>query len=181
MKKISLFIVTTLILACSTNFAYAGGKEKTSPTAGQIISSAMDTIHSDVKGAVSTVYNDGKELLGDIYPDVRSAIIQIGKAIGVAAEHVYTVLIKKYVVEGIKYLIILVGGLILLIIGGVSISKHIKAGKKLTYVLIMPALCLVIGLIMIMRVDYDAMLMGLVNPEWGAINYILEYSKELIN
>jgi len=181
MKKISLFIVTTLILAGFTNFAYAGEKVKTSPTAGQIIFSAMDTIHSDVKGAVSTVYNDGKELLGDVYPDVRSAIIQIGKAIGVAAEHVYTVLVKKYVVEGIKYLIILAGGIILLIIGGVSISKHIKAGKRLTYVLIMPSLCLVVGLIMVTKVDYDAMLMGLVNPEWGAINYILEYSKELIN
>jgi hypothetical protein len=44
----------------------------------------------------------------------------------------------------------------------------------------MPALCLIIGFFMIVNIDYDAMLMGLINPEYGAINYILEYSKELI-
>ena len=179
MKKIVLFIVA-MIMACSMNFAYAAGKAKTPPSAGEIIAASLDTIHGDVKGAVSTVYNDSKEFLGDIYPDVKNAVIAIGKAIGVAAEHVYNVLVKKYVVEGVKYLLIFVGGLILLIIGGVSISKHIKASKPITYALIMPALCLIVGFFMIVNIDYDAMLMGLINPEYGAINYILEYSKELI-
>ena len=179
MKKITFFILA-MLMACSVNLSYAANN-KEAPTAGEVVLSVMDSIHGDVKGAVSTVYNDGKDLLGEIYPDVKSAIVQIGKAIGVAAEHVYTVLVKKYVVEGIKHLIILIGSLILLIIGVISVNKHIKASKRLTYALIIPAICLISGFIMITNVDYDAMLMGLVNPEWGAINYILEYSKELIN
>jgi hypothetical protein len=39
---------------------------------------------------------------------------------------------------------------------------------------------LFIGLVMMVNVNYDNMLMGLINPEYGAIDYILEYSKTII-
>jgi hypothetical protein len=33
---------------------------------------------------------------------------------------------------------------------------------------------------MLFNVNYDDMLMGLINPEYGAINYILDFSKGLV-
>ena len=181
MKKFTFILFAMVMMALTMNSLYAATPKVTStPNAGQIIAATMDTIHGDLKGTVTTVYNDGKELLTNLYPDVKNAIIAIGKAIGVAAEHVYEVLVKKYVVEGIKYLFIFVIGLILLIIGSVAINKHIKAGKPITYALVLPTISLVASICIFFNIDYNAMLMGLINPEWGAINYILEYSKEII-
>ena len=77
---------------------------------GQETMKSIDTVYHDVKGAVSTLYSDGKEVIGTLYPEVKSAIVSIAKAIGVAAEHVYTVLVKNYVVVGVKWLILFLIG-----------------------------------------------------------------------
>lgn len=140
----------------------------------------VDTLYHDGKSVVSTVYNDAKSGASSIYPDVKSAIVSIGKAIGVAAEHVYGVLVKKYVVIGVKELLIFIGGLIIFFIGLIYWRKYTKNGQPMTYGLAIPALLILVGIGTIFNVDYDAMLMGLINPEYGAINYILEYTKGLV-
>ena len=62
----------------------------------------VDSVYHDGKAVVSTVYQDAKAGATTIYPDVKAAVVSIGKAIGVAAEHVYGVLVKKYFVLGVK-------------------------------------------------------------------------------
>lgn len=140
----------------------------------------IDSVYHDGKSVVTTVYEDAKTGLGSIYPDVRSAVISIGKAIGVAAEHVYTVLVKKYFVIGIKHLCVALFGLILIIIGSVMWNKTTK-NKPITYRVALPLIFVIVGIITVARVDYDEMLMGLINPEYGAINYILDYTKNIFN
>ena len=144
---------------------------------GEVMTSAVDSVYHDGKSMVSTVYQDIKAGTSAIYPDVKTAVVEIASGIGIAAEHLYTVLVKNYVVAGVKELLVAVTGLILLIIG---FSWFIKISKKvITYVAILPSLLMVFGLIFFISADYNTLLMGLINPEWGAINYILEYTKTL--
>ena len=181
MKKNTILFIALLMCTFQFSFSYAGtSKNQNPPTAGEVIASIVDTIHGDVNGAVSTVYNDTKGAIESLYPDVKSAIVAIGKAIGVAAEHVYSVLVRQYVVEGVKWLLISIIGLLLTILGWITINKHVKNGGKLTYAVLFPAICTLIGVCILLRTDYNAMLMGLINPEWGAINYILEYTQNLV-
>ncbi len=162
---------------------------------GEVLVNSTELVYSDTKAAIDTVYHDGKAVVQTVYSDIRNgtsnimpsvkdAVVSIGKSIGVAAEHVYGVLVKKYVVMGVKELMIFCGGLILFIVGLIIWLK--KTGKNepitmyITYSLIAPAAMLLIGITMMINVNYDNMLMGLINPEYGAIDYILEYSKTLI-
>ena len=136
---------------------------------------------SDVlTNSVDSVYHDGKAVADTLYPDVKSAIVSIGKAIGVAAEHVYGVLVKKYFVIGVKEACILVGGIIIFFIGLWNWRKYTKNMQAITYAVIVPVVLMIIGICTVFSVDYDAMLMGIINPEYGAINYILEYTKGII-
>lgn len=175
MKKIISLLLITLLVG-STTFA-----KDQKENVGTSVLNGIDTVYHDTKSVVSTVYNDGKEAITTLYPEVKQAIVAIGKAIGIAAEHVYTVLIKKYVVIGIKWLLMFVCGIILLIIGSKTLYKLTKEGKPINYVIIAPSLLFLVGLFIVFKINYDEMLMGLINPEYGAMNYILEFSKEFIN
>lgn len=140
----------------------------------------IDTVYHDGKAAVKTVYGDMKAGTSSLYPDVKQAVISIANGIGVAAEHVYTVLVKKYIVLGIKELGIFIGTIVLLLLGYFGWNKKTKGDVHITYKIIPQALFIIIGIIMLFNVNYDDMLMGLINPEYGAINYILDFSKGII-
>ena len=43
-----------------------------------------------------------------------------------------------------------------------------------------PIIVAIAGIITLCNIDYNTMFMGLINPEYGAVNYILEYAKEMI-
>lgn len=165
MKKFIVFILMTFAI-CVLSFG------------ANSFTNAVDSLHADAKEVVTTVYTDGKGALSAIYPDVKSAVMSIGKAIGVAAEHVYVVLVKKYFVLGIKEAGICLLGFVLFIFGIFYWNKVTK-NQMITYRVIVPSILMVVGLITMFNVDYDIMLMGLINPEYGAINYILEYAKDI--
>lgn len=143
--------------------------------------SAISTVYNDGKEAISTVYNDGKDLASVIYPEVKSAVSSIAKAIGVAAEHVYKVLVKSYIVKGVKELLIFILGLIAALWLGVKrFNKLYTTEKVFNWKVILPAVWVIVGVVVLLKVDYNAMLMGLINPEFGAIDYILQYSKTIL-
>ena len=140
----------------------------------------VDTLYHDGKAVVSTVYGDIKESTTGIYPDVKAAVVSISKAIGVAAEHVYGVLVKKYFVMGVKQAGICVIGFIALIVGFIVWKRSTPVGQPITYRVIVPLIFIIVGLVTVCNVNYVEMLMGLINPEYGAINYILEYTKDIV-
>lgn len=142
---------------------------------------AISTVYNDGKNVVSTLYNDGKDLASVIYPDVKSAISSIAKAIGVAAEHVYKVLVKSYVVKGAKELVIFVLGLIFIFFCGIlRFNKFYAIQKEINWKVVFPTVWIIAGAILLFCVDYNTMLMGLINPEFGAIDYILQYTKTVL-
>jgi len=170
MKK---FLVLFVFIFAFSMFSYAN--------VGDILTNSVDSVYHDGKAVVGTVYGDIKEGAVGIYPDVRQAIISIGKAIGVAAEHVYSVLVKKYVVIGVKQLGICLLGLFALLFGYIGWRRATPVGQPITYRVIVPIAFMIVGIMTLINVNYDDMLMGLINPEYGAINYILDYSKDLVN
>lgn len=170
MKKVIFIIVVMMMCVISNVNAGEPG----------VLTNAVDTLYQDGKAAVQTVYEDVKEGTQALFPDIKGAITQIANSIGVAAEHVYVVLVKKFVVEGAKEVFLCLSGIILLIFGGIWSGKIMNTGRPLTYRFIFPCILLFIGFMMVCLVDYDTMFMGMINPEYGAINYILDYSKSLL-
>lgn len=146
----------------------------------QDVKDIVSVTHDDLKSITSTLYGDGKDAITSLYPDIRSAVIAIGQAIGVAAEHVYTVLVKKFVVDGIVQLLPFLLGLLLIGIAWFKMSSYFKTHEKIEWHILYPCILLVTGIVALSCVDYNVMVMGLVNPEYGALNYILEYSKEML-
>ena len=174
MKKIfymllALFMLTPLLLAAP--------KKTEVPTEQKV---TFSQVYEDGVTAISTVYNDGKTAVSELAPEIKTAIIAIAQSLGVAVEHVYTVLVKKFVVDGVVQLIPFLIGLALLILGWIKLEKFIRSNKTITWHIFYPILLLAVSITSLTSVDYQTMLLGLINPEYGVINYILEYSKTLL-
>lgn len=137
-------------------------------------------VYEDGVTAISTVYNDGKTAVSELAPEIKTAIIAIAQSLGVAVEHVYTVLVKKFVVDGVTQLIPFLIGFILLVLGWIKLDKYIKQTPAINWHILYPAILLIVGIVCLTTVNYQTMFMGLINPEYGAINYILEYSKTFL-
>lgn len=137
---------------------------------------AIDTLYQDGKAFVSTIYNDTKSFTSTIYPDVKAAIGQIASAIGIAAEYVWIALVKSFVVKGAVEILHLVFAFAFIIFGCILFSKNFKT-TQITWKIIPGIIVVIIGLIVACNVDYYTMLMGLINPEYGAIDYILKFVK----
>ena len=173
MKKIFYMLLALFVL---TPPLLAAPKKTEVPTEKVTFSQ----VYEDGVTAISTVYNDGKTAVSELAPEIKTAIIAIAQSLGVAVEHVYTVLVKKFVVDGVVQLIPFLIGLILLILGWIKLEKFLRGNKAITWHIFYPAILLAVGIISLTSVNYQTMLLGLINPEYGVINYILEYSKTLL-
>ena len=173
MKKIfymllALFVLTPPLLAAPT---------KTETPTEKV---TFSQVYEDGVTAISTVYNDGKTAVSELAPEIKTAIIAIAQSLGVAVEHVYTVLVKKFVVDGVTQLIPFLIGLILLVLGWIKLDRYIKQTPAINWHILYPVLLLIVGIVCLVTVNYQTMLLGLINPEYGVINYILEYSKTFL-
>lgn len=138
----------------------------------------IDTVYQDAKGVISTVYGDVKDGTAGIYPDVKAAVVQIADALGVAATYVWSVLVKQYVVYGVAQLLMFILAIVLIVCAIFSIRKQMKV-EVLTWKIIPGVLLAVVSLVLFCNVDYVVMLQGLINPDFGAINYILDFVKTM--
>lgn len=178
MKK--LFIIILSILVNLSVFSAEKSQKSAAATVHEDLVGSVSTLYNDSKEAVTTIYSDGKTLLGEAYPEVKAALVMIAKSLGIAVEHVYMVLVKKYVVEGVAEAMFFVPGVLLVIIGLIRLRKYMVNNQPIKWGVLYPIGLLIVGFIFLGLVDYNKMLMGLINPEYGAINYILEYSKQMI-
>lgn len=175
MKKfILMFAFMISAFMFTGTYAYAA-KQKSNAA------EAVTTVYNDSKEAVSTVYTDSKELVKAAYPEVKEAVIAIGSAIGCAAEHVYGVLVKKYIVEGANLAFWALIGMCLFIYGFIKLNRTTSALKVFEWHALIPLIYMAIAGLILSNINFETMFMGLINPEWGAINYILDYTKEMIH
>lgn len=112
-----------------------------------------------------------------LYKDVKDAMVQIGKALEVGAEHVYVVLIKQQVVVAVTFL------LIILVLFGFSVWAWLAynyEAKKPDYkedgYVLMPLIPSVITLVVFLW-NIRSIVTGFINPEYGAMMEILDAIK----
>lgn len=177
MKK---FIILFLIAFMSINVF---SKEKTITNGIETVyddtKGSITEIYTDTKSAVTTIYGDMKGVATEIYPDVKNAITEIARGLGVGAEYVWTVLVKQQVVLGITELIELLLILGLIIVGIVWLWKTIKKNESISWIVLPGAFLILFGILMFGKVDFVTIIQGLVNPDFGAINYVLDFIKTL--
>lgn len=174
MKKFFIWFCFVIMMAFACGNVYAADE-------GNTVTNAISTVYEDGTTAVSTVYNDAKAVMSDIYPDVKNAVASIARGIGVAADHVYTVLVRKYIVDGVAELCYVLISVFLIIFGFFKLNKYIgKENHVFNYTVVLNIAYMMIGFFMLTFANFNNMLMGLINPEWGAINYILEFASGII-
>lgn len=174
MKKFLILFITA-ILSLSSVFA----QEQVS-NALETSTNAISTVYNDMKSGITTVYDDVSGVTGPIYQEVKSAVIAIATGIGVGVEHVYVIIVKKYVVDGISELIKLIALLIVLIVGIVYLIKYINKNTIIDWRIILPVTMIMFSLLIMPSIEFNEMLINLVNPEWNAIKYILDTAKEFV-
>lgn len=187
----------TFIIACLFSFSMFAAQE----TFGKTVVNGIETTYGDAKGTVTTIYSDAKgtvttmyddakavvsniysdskDLAGFLYPDIKTALTEIAKSLGVAVEYVWTILVKQYIVKGVAELLIFILALTLIIIGVVMLNKYIKNNTKVNWKILPSIILIICGIFSGINVDYAMMLQGLINPEFGAMNYVLEFVKTL--
>jgi hypothetical protein len=177
MRKFYLLLISMFALAMC-----AFSQEQTSALSaiGSTSTEAVSTVYNDAKSAVSTVYTDVSSLSGTIYDEVKSAVISIGKGIGCAAEHVYSIIVKKYIVEGISELCYFLFGIIILIFGLVKTNKYFKDKERIDWRCIFPFGLLTVSIIILSTTEFSDMLVNLINPEWKALEYIIDTAKGMV-
>lgn len=174
MKKFLILFITAIL-----SFSPVFGQEQVS-NALETSTNAISTVYNDMKSGITTVYDDVSSVTGPIYQEVKSAVIAIATGIGVGVEHVYVIIVKKYVVDGISELIKLIALLIVLTIGTVNLIKYVNKHTTMDWRIIIPASMVTASLLILSTIEFNEMLINLVNPEWNAIKYILDTAKEFV-
>ncbi len=134
----------------------------TNATTGSIKSPPVDT--------TSLTYNK-------VYSDIKESLKGLGSALKVSSEHVYKIIVQQQLVDSITRTILFIIALVLLII-------CIKTGVKKEWTdSSVAGITSIIGVIIcVLTIIYclghtKDIVMGFVNPEYGAIQDIMEFIK----
>lgn len=116
----------------------------------------------------------------EVYNDAKQVLSELGNALKVGSEHVYEVLVKQQLVSSITNVI-----LYLLIIPTILLSIYFTKktdfdDEKTIPIFVIAVLLGACSIILIIKfvVSLDGTITGFVNPEYGAINQIMELIKK---
>lgn len=190
MKK----IITTSILVLSILFLNAqtlpkvDGKEVISTLkevtkgTGNVLSSvkqstinAIDSTGKAIKEG--THFVDTSSTFRMVYTDFKSGLLGIATALKVGAEHVYIVIVKQQIVRSIVYILLFLLSITFIFIG-YCIGKKIgwkEDASALSLFLFIPGVIIFI----IAMFHIDILVMGIINPEYGAMQDIIEMVKSM--
>jgi hypothetical protein len=139
------------------------------------VSNIVDTLSKNTKESVQ--YIDTSSNFKMIYSDIKSGLQGLALGLKVGVEHVYGILVKQQVVNSITWLIFTILCIICIIIYIYIINV---AGKNSwdsenigTFVILAGLGCIIFLIICLCHID--TMVMGFVNPEYGAIKEIINF------
>lgn len=141
--------------------------------------SAVTDVLAEADTVIATV--DTSSLYRTIYNDAKAGLKGLAAALSVGVEHVYKVLVKQQVVKAIQWSILGFIPLILFIVFGKSIWRWANANSQesdgfsvfLAACFYVP--CFILCIIGIFHID--VIVTGFVNPEYGAMEQIMEWAK----
>jgi hypothetical protein len=151
----------------------------------------LDSIASKTKQVVTTTkeaVKDGVAVVDTssnfkhIYTDIKTGITALAQGLKVGVEHVYMVLVKQQIVNSVVYLFIFILAIVSIIIcykqwGKIEVDNYgnAKETRPLATTIIFGCLGFILSLIFL--VNINTMIMGFVNPEYGAIQQIISVVK----
>lgn len=156
-----------------------------------IVDSTKQFVMEMKDSAVASVKEiDTSSTFKTMYSDFKQGIVALASSLKVGAEHVYGVLVRQQIVYGIVYLIILLIGVYLTSnwlknyknkdelwaetgrYGGSS--EPTGLGVFRTIQIVVAAVMLIIGI-----ANIDNIMTGFINPEYGAIQDVIEMVKDM--
>ena len=146
-----------------------------------VVSNAIDSTKTAVKKGVGIV--DTSSNFKMVYTDIKDGISALASGLRVGAEHVYMVLVKQQIVYAIVYLIVGLFALFLIVnwINGYKDTKQKWAedegptGLGVIKTIQMAIAGVMLGVFLF---HIDTIIMGFVNPEYGAIQTIIDIVKD---
>jgi hypothetical protein len=165
----NLILIFTLLIS---TYSYA--------TVGETLSNALDSTKVVVNETLTAV--DTSSNFNLIYTDIKDGIAALASGLKVGAEHVYTILVKQQIVKAITWLILFILSIILIVnwLNKYN-SKEIWAdddeptGLGVVRVMqILAGICIFI----LSMINIDTIITGFVNPEYGAIETIIDIVKD---
>lgn len=144
---------------------------------------SVDSVVTDIKQNTTETINtiDTSSTFKQIYSDVKSGITGLASALKVTAEHVYMVLVRQQLANSILYLFLLICSIICLTICYKQWDKikMNRDGPEEAKPVIFTIITGAIGFILLLGFlfNIDTMVMGFINPEYGAIQEIIHFVK----
>lgn len=172
MKKVFLYILFNLLLAS----VYANAVTDLAKQASNTITTVVDSTKSAVVSTVETV--DSSSNFKMIYSDLRDGIVALGQSLKVGAEHVYMVLVKQQVVNsitGLIYIILLIPLGIFIYRSGVKLTNYCDDDNPAPifyWVFIGIGYIVLVGIAVF---QMNNIVMGFLNPEYGAIKDVINF------
>lgn len=140
---------------------------------------AIDSAKQAVKDGVNAVDTSGNFKM--IYTDIKTGISALASGLKVGAEHVYEVLVRQQLVNAIVWLIVFVASVIFL---RATIKYAMKAiekegmGSEGEALLVFFGNLLSVLIFIVALFHIDTIVTGFVNPEYGAIETIIDIVKQ---
>ena len=132
-----------------------------------------------VKDGVAAVDTSG--LYQSMYNDIKIGINGLADALKVGAEHVYVILVRQQVVNSIADTVIILFLMVLLFtfakpiyVWGIANTNKSDALSEVLAFAILAGTVVMLGIWM---GDINNIVMGFVNPEYGALQEIMEWTK----
>lgn len=117
--------------------------------------------------------------LSKVYDDVKMGLVGLSGALKVPAAHVYSILVKQQVVNSFVYLFCFILTISIFVCFILCIKKmgDEDEGEYLYDVLSTVSGALLFVLVIVTLCVFCDMIIGFINPEYGAIKYIMNFIK----
>ena len=181
-EKIILLVILSL---CTVSIAQGQDDNSIIKTIGNAIDSTKTMANQGIHSF------DTSSNFKLIYSDFKSGMAGMASALKVTTEHVYVVLVKQQVVKSISTLMIIIFWFVMFFIfyrfSKSSYNKHLLTNQSYTIdetilgaMSILSALASVgcfIGGACLFGLNYNKIITGFINPEYGAITDVFEFIK----
>lgn len=177
MKQLSAFSVAFFLLLLSLTVYGQSGEKSNVKLDSTALQAAPDT---------------AKVTWSKVYTDTKDALKGIGEALKIGSEHVYSILIKQQMVVSISYLIIIaVLAFLCTFLWKLFLRDRARMSKEgdswyrdcvedhgVTVVYLILSVISTVAVAIVVGTNFERIITGFVNPEYGAIHTILDKLSE---
>ena len=143
------------------------------------VSNGIDTLKTNAINTAKAI--DTSSVSKQLYTDLKSGLVGIAGALKVGAEHVYEILVRQQIVNSITWVLIGIVPLLFLLIFGKVMWKWAaeNADKSDGFSIFIGFVfyCFTIIPSIICMFHLDTIVTGFINPEFGALEQIMDWVK----